>query len=59
MSELFPDPLTPVTQTRQSSGRSTVTLFRLLSRALRIVSRREDDVIFVGDASTVGNVPRR
>ena len=32
-SELFPEPLTPVTQTNAPSGISTVTFFRLLCRA--------------------------
>ena len=59
ISELLPDPLTPVTQTRQSSGNSTVMFFRLLSRALRIVSRRDEASRPTRDDPTVGNVPRR
>src|SRR5439155_12836699 len=36
MSELFPEPATPVTATRTPSGTSTETSWRLWSRALRI-----------------------
>ena len=37
MSELFPDPLTPVTAINERSGRLTSIFFRLFCRAPRIV----------------------
>lgn len=38
ISELFPEPATPVTTTRMPSGMSTSTFFRLCFVALRISS---------------------
>src|SRR5436190_8080324 len=41
---LFPEPLTPVTQTSRSSGKWTVRFFKLFALALRSVSQRKSEI---------------